>query len=219
MWLKWSDGYLPSPRRGEERESWGVEALRSHFSPFSAFFFFIFFPFAKCSSGQKVFHDARGGENTFEGALCQTLRRAAPGGSGAPQVVWAAPGPQMPRRGGGEGGGVGGCREAQPDGRWAPHGRCQSRGAVPSLLPPFAASPGGEGGVEWSLRCPWTWWVGCSPRGTRSGNKSQAASAERNRCPLSSPALLPSAPLPGTVQPSAARRAVPSGRRRGAPAL
>lgn len=95
----------------------------------------------------------------------------------------------------------GGARGAQPEGRWAPRGRCQHRSAVPSLLP--ALQP--PRSIEWSLRCPWTWWAGCGPRGTCRGNKSQAAAQQPQQKGIAAPspapplafcALLPSAPLP-----------------------
>lgn len=194
-------------------KSGGVEALRSDFLHSSLF---LVFPFAKRFSGQKVFQDSRGGENIFEGALCQTLRRAAPGGSGAPQVVCAAPGPEMPWRGGGVGGagGFGGLGLTVTG---------LHTGGVSAVAPSPAPFPlcSLPRGMEWSLRCPRTRWVGCSPRGTCSGNKTQTAAAARQlrqkgiaAPPRTTPLVPRSSPLRAARRPGSALRppAAPSHR-------
>lgn len=129
------------------------------------------------------------------------------------------PGQRRPA-GGASGAGPGdarGARGAQPDDRRAPRGRCQRRGAVSSLLPTRQPLRG----IEWSLRCPWTWWAGCRPRGTCRGNKSSSLSRKESpppppHRPSSSP-LLPSAPLslgsPHRRQPRWAFRAELAARR------
>lgn len=109
-------------------------------------------------------------------------------GSGAPQVVLAVPSPEMP----------GGLSGDSARGSLGFPRAVSALGHRPQPPPNSAACPG----YRWSLRCPWTWWAGCGPRGIAGGTRARSSLSRKESPP-------PPPHRPSPLRTSPVRTALP----------